>query len=127
MADLPQTYYVPEQSKWPIIAAVGLGMLAVGAATCFHGNPYGPYVLSIGIFITIYMMVGWFGAVIYESESGVYTAQSDRTFRWGMFWFIFSEVMFFACSYACAMRGVISVATNLCTLSRIKRSSLLSC
>ncbi len=96
MADLPQPYYVPEQSKWPIIAAVGMGMLAAGAGTCFHGNPYGPYILSIGIFITIYMMVGWFGAVIYESESGSYNAQSDRTFRWGMFWFIFSEVMFFA-------------------------------
>lgn len=89
-------YYVPEPSKWPLVASVGLGMLAIGAATCFHGDAYGPYVLSIGIFITIYMMVGWFGAVIHESESGAYTAQADRTFRWGMFWFIFSEVMFFA-------------------------------
>lgn len=96
MAETPQQYYVPEQSKWPIIAAVGIGMLAVGAATCFHGNPYGPYILSIGIFAIVYMMVGWFGAVINESESGLYSAQSDRTFRWGMFWFIFSEVMFFA-------------------------------
>jgi cytochrome c oxidase subunit III len=27
---------------------------------------------------------------------GLYSAQMDRSFRWGMIWFIFSEVMFFA-------------------------------
>lgn len=92
----PRPYFVPEPSKWPIVASVGLGMLAVGAATTFHSDPYGPYILSLGIFVIIYMMVGWFGAVIHESGSGAYNAQVDRTFRWGMFWFIFSEVMFFA-------------------------------
>lgn len=91
----PNPYYVPEQSKWPIIASIGLGMLAIGAATCFHGDPYGPYILTLGIFVIIYMMVGWFSAVINESQGAMYTAQNDRTFRWGMFWFIFSEVMFF--------------------------------
>ncbi|MFT7339356.1 MAG: cytochrome c oxidase subunit 3, partial [Marinobacter maritimus] len=39
---------------------------------------------------------GWFGSVIKESRSGLYSAQMDRSFRWGMSWFIFSEVMFFA-------------------------------
>lgn len=92
----PEKYFIPEPSKWPIIAAVGLFMLAIGAATCFHGDAYGPYVLSFGIFIIIYMMTGWFGAVIYESRSGYYNMQIDRTFRWAMFWFIFSEIMFFA-------------------------------
>ncbi len=89
-------YYVPHASKWPIITAIGLGFLAVGAATCFHGDAYGPYVLLIGTCFIIYIMVGWFGAVIAESQSGLYSHQMDRTFRWSMFWFIFSEVMFFA-------------------------------
>ncbi|WP_309544616.1 cytochrome c oxidase subunit 3 [Alkalilimnicola ehrlichii] len=31
-----------------------------------------------------------------ESVSGLYSEQMDRSFRWGMIWFIFSEVMFFA-------------------------------
>jgi len=91
----PQPYYVPQQSKWPIIASVGLGMLAIGAATSFHDDPYGPYILVLGIFVIIYIMVGWFSAVITESQGAMYTPQNDRTFRWGMFWFIFSEVMFF--------------------------------
>ena len=39
---------------------------------------------------------GWFGDVIKESENGVYSDQVDISFRMGMSWFIFSEVMFFA-------------------------------
>jgi cytochrome c oxidase subunit III len=34
--------------------------------------------------------------VIREAQSGKYGAWEDRSFRWGMSWFIFSEVMFFA-------------------------------
>jgi cytochrome c oxidase subunit 3 len=51
---------------------------------------------SIGAIIMTYMLFGWFGAVIKESRSGLYSPQMDRSFRWGMSWFIFSEVMFFA-------------------------------
>jgi cytochrome c oxidase subunit 3 len=42
------------------------------------------------------MFFGWFGTVINESEGGLYNAGVDRSFRMGMSWFIFSEVMFFA-------------------------------
>ena len=42
------------------------------------------------------MMYGWFGEAIQESEAGTYNSQVDISFRWGMAWFIFSEVMFFA-------------------------------
>jgi len=41
------------------------------------------------------MMYGWFGQVIDESVRGIYNKQVDMSFRWGMGWFIFSEVMFF--------------------------------
>ena len=42
------------------------------------------------------MLFGWFDAVIGESVSGRYNKQVDISFRMGMMWFIFSEVMFFA-------------------------------
>jgi cytochrome c oxidase subunit 3 len=42
------------------------------------------------------MMYGWFGQVVDESLNGYYNKQVDMSFRWGMGWFIFSEVMFFA-------------------------------
>jgi cytochrome c oxidase subunit 3 len=42
------------------------------------------------------MMFGWFGEVINEGETGTYGPSEDISFRMGMIWFIFSEVMFFA-------------------------------
>ena len=101
MAD-HQTYYVPEQSKWPIVATVGLGVTLYGAAAIMvNGNQgestTGSWIMFwIGALIMAYMLFGWFGNVIKESRSGLYSAQMDRSFRWGMSWFIFSEVMFFA-------------------------------
>jgi len=41
-------------------------------------------------------MFFWFGEVIGESEAGTFNDQVDSSFRIGMMWFIFSEVMFFA-------------------------------
>jgi len=52
--------------------------------------------MYIGLLIIAFMFFGWFGTVIRESESGKYSAQVDTSFRMGMMWFIFSEVMFFA-------------------------------
>ncbi len=46
--------------------------------------------------LLLYMMVRWFGDVIRESEGGKYGRWEDVSFRWGMSFFIFSEVMFFA-------------------------------
>ncbi|KZN29940.1 MFS transporter [Pseudoalteromonas luteoviolacea CPMOR-2] len=95
-----QTYYVPEQSPWPIIGAVAMFLIAVGAGlTVMQLNSdtsYGAWVLFAGILVLIAMIVGWFRHVIDESMSGLYSAQMDRSFRQGMGWFIFSEVMFFA-------------------------------
>lgn len=90
------SYYVPNLSKWPLVAACGLGSLALGAASWFQGMTIGPYAVAFGLAVIVYMMLGWFGAVINESQSGLYSKQTDRSFRWGMFWFIFSEVMFFS-------------------------------
>jgi cytochrome c oxidase subunit 3 len=45
--------------------------------------------------LLIAMLFGWFGTVIRESIGGFYNHQVDTSFRMGMIWFIFSEVMFF--------------------------------
>ena len=92
-----QTYYVPEQSKWPIVATVGLGLMLYGLASIMVFGTTGSWITFwIGTAIMIYMFFGWFGNVISESRAGLYSPQMDRSFRWGMSWFIFSEVMFFA-------------------------------
>ena len=61
-----------------------------------------------GFATLIFMITGWFGTVIGESQSGLYNAQVDKSFRQGMFWFIFSEVMFFA-----AFFGALFYARNM--------------
>jgi cytochrome c oxidase subunit 3 len=101
MAD-HQSYYVPDQSKWPIVATVGLGTMLYGAAHIMvesgqdQSTTGGWVIFWIGVLIMLYMLFGWFGNVIHESRSGLYSPQMDRSFRWGMSWFIFSEVMFFS-------------------------------
>ena len=91
-----QHYYVAHGSHWPIVASVSLTVGVVGAANWFNGNASGQAILYLGLAMVAFMMFGWFGTVINESLKGVYNEQVDRSFRQGMMWFIFSEVMFFA-------------------------------
>jgi cytochrome c oxidase subunit 3 len=90
----PETYYVPHGSHWPIVGSIGLFTMMAGFANYLNGASI--TWMLVGVAILIFMMFGWFGTVIHESVSGMYNAQVDRSFRWGMAWFIFSEVMFFA-------------------------------
>ena len=90
------SYYIPHGSKWPIIATIGVCASMVGGSTLLNGNDIGKYILFAGLAIVVFMIVGWFSTVISESEEGLYDSQVDTSFRQGMVWFIFSEVMFFA-------------------------------
>ncbi len=89
-------YFIPEPSRWPIFGSVALLSMALGAATWFNGVPWGKFPVIGGLLILAYMLAGWFTTVAHESESGKFNQQVDTSFRWGMSWFIFSEVMFFA-------------------------------
>jgi cytochrome c oxidase subunit III len=61
----------------------------------FDGAAGGWIGIAGGFMILLYMMFRWFGDVISESEGGKYGRWEDVSFRWGMSWFIFSEVVFF--------------------------------
>ena len=89
-------YYVPHGSHWPIVGSVGLFATVFGAASWMNEHAWGEFVMFGGIAILLVMLFGWFGSVIKESISGFYNKQVDTSFRMGMIWFIFSEVMFFA-------------------------------
>ncbi|MFO1197876.1 MAG: cytochrome c oxidase subunit 3 [Burkholderiaceae bacterium] len=88
-------YYVPSPSKWPMVGSIALTFFGLGMASWVNGVAAGPWLFAIFLAILAYMMVGWFGEVSRESESGMYSARVDTSFRWSMSWFIFSEVMFF--------------------------------
>ncbi|MDG2394970.1 cytochrome c oxidase subunit 3 [Candidatus Thioglobus sp.] len=89
-------YYIPDGTYWPIIGSIGITLLLVGFANQMHEVSWGSSVMTLGFLITVFMLFGWLGQVVNESVNGKYNSQVDRSFRWGMSWFIFSEVMFFA-------------------------------
>jgi cytochrome c oxidase subunit 3 len=78
------------------MGSCALLLMAIGAVLWMNGIAPGPWVMLAGMAVLVYMMFGWFGTVIRESEGGSFNKQVDVSFRWGMSWFIFSEVMFFA-------------------------------
>ena len=97
MSAQPEGYYVPAPSIWPIVGSFGLFFMALGSVFLMNDVVnLGSIFLAAGSLIMIYMMFGWFGTVIGESESGKYNDRVDVSYRWAMSWFIFSEVMFFA-------------------------------
>ncbi len=93
----PNIYYVPHGTRWPIVGSFALFFLVGGAATWLNGIPgFGKLAMLVGLALLLVMLFGWFGTVIRESVGGQYNRQVGTSFRMGMMWFIFSEVMFFA-------------------------------
>ena len=89
-------YFVPHHSKWPFVGSISLFVLMIGLVNWFNGSDLSFWIFMAGFAMMIYTLFGWFGDVIRESEGGKYNGQVDVSFRQGMIWFIFSEVMFFA-------------------------------
>ena len=96
MSQTYEKYFVPEPSRYPIFGSIALLLIASGAVMWLNEVGSGPWTLAIGFAVLVYMLFGWFGQVVRESEGGSYGKNVDASFRWSMGWFIFSEVMFFA-------------------------------
>lgn len=94
MASESSNYYVPDQSKLPLITGLGLGVTAWGAASWVLGGS--PMIFLAGSLILALVLYTWFSTVIRENRAGLNSAQLKRSYVWCMGWFIFSEAMFFA-------------------------------
>lgn len=95
MSESSKSYYVPGPSFWPLIAAISLFLLAGGFSMSLNKIALGNPLMIAGGISLAYLLFGWFKEVIGESVSKYYNKQVDKSFRWGMGFFIFSEVMFF--------------------------------
>ena len=97
-----ESYYVPHNSHFPIFASIGIFLTVFGLGnmlnemTAGSDSSFGEMVFFIGGLVMAVTMWGWFGKVIEENHAKLYSAQMNRSYVWGMSWFIFSEVMFFA-------------------------------
>jgi len=98
-----QKYYVPEKSRLAICATTGLLLSIFGAANIMNDMTFGEPgaqthswpIFLCGLFIFIATLFGWFRTTIRENLAGMNSAQLKKSYVLGMFWFIFSEVMFF--------------------------------
>ena len=108
MTPTQDKYFIPHDARWPIVLSIGLFLLFAGLSVLLNGGDLGKWVAFAGMAVVLVMTFRWFGEVIGESEGGIYNPQVDMSFRMGMGWFIFSEVMFFACFF-----GVLWYTRNL--------------
>jgi cytochrome c oxidase subunit 3 len=95
-----QNYYVPDQSRFPIFMAFSLFLMVMGASSTINnlGDPESnsAYILYIGLISLFTTLFFWFRQVIKEHLAGLDSNQLKTSYVYGMAWFIFSEVMFFA-------------------------------
>ena len=92
----PNVYYIPHGSRWPVVASVALFITMLGFASWLNEFSWGRPTFLVGLLTLAGILFKWFADVITESMRGYYNKQVDTSFRMGMIWFIFSEVMFFA-------------------------------
>lgn len=88
-------YFVPGPSRHPVMAAIGLFFVILGAGQWINGIGWGAWCLALGMVVWLVTLFQWFSDAIAESEGGLYGHRVDLSYRWSMSWFIFSEVMFF--------------------------------
>ncbi len=96
MAQAHGGYHVPAETRWPIVGSLALTTMVIGGVNMLHEHPVGKPILLAGLALLVVMVFGWFGNVIRENQAGLNNEQMDRSYRWGMAWFIVSEVFFFA-------------------------------
>jgi cytochrome c oxidase subunit 3 len=98
-----EKYYVPEKSKLAICATIGLILSIYGAASIMNDMTFGEpgkathswTIFMLGMFFFAATLFSWFRITIKENIAGMNSAQLKKSYVLGMFWFIFSEVMFF--------------------------------
>ncbi len=88
-------YFIAQPSYWPMLGTTGLFCTVFGLVQVLHGGVVGPYMMVLGAGLLLTTLFGWFGAVIKESLAGLHSHQMDHTYRWGMLWFIVSEIFLF--------------------------------
>ncbi len=99
-----EKYYVPEKSKLAVMATIGLMLSVFGAGSILNDMTFGEAeggssswtIFLVGLFWFMATLFVWFRTAIRENMAGMNSVQLKRSYVLGMWWFIFSEVMFFA-------------------------------
>ena len=106
-------YFIPAPSRHPVLVALGLFLVILGAAHWINGDHWGAYSLLVGVVVWLTVLFQWFRQAVGESEGGLYSDRIDTSFRWSMSWFIFSEVMFFSAFFGALYWARMHAVPNL--------------
>lgn len=107
-------YYVPESSRLAILTAISLGMMLQGVGHGLNAMKAATdagaswYLFFSGLALFLVTLGCWFYQSIKENMAGLASPMLKRSYRMGMQWFIFSEVMFF-----CAFFGALFYVRTL--------------
>jgi cytochrome c oxidase subunit 3 len=93
--DAKHPYHLVDPSPWPVVGAIGAGVLTVGLVLFMHD--IADWVWPIGIVLILLTMLLWWRDVVKEATfQGHHTPVVQIGMRYGMLLFIASEVMFFS-------------------------------
>ena len=91
---MKQPYHLVDPSPWPIVGALGAGLLLTGVVMAAHYDNY--LMLAVGFVLVALTMTMWWRDVLRESSTpGLHSPVVRLGLRYGMTLFIASEVMFF--------------------------------
>lgn len=96
MAGQKHLYHLVDPSPWPLVTATGVFGMLTGAVMYMHSVVNGFFVMIFGLVATVLAAAIWWRDVIREATyEGHHTSVVQRGLRYGMVFFIVSEVMFF--------------------------------
>lgn len=91
---LKQPYHLVDPSPWPLLGSLGGGLVVLGIILAAHFGSY--IILVLGALVVFATMYFWWRDVIRESRTpGLHSPVVRLGLRYGMTFFIASEVMFF--------------------------------
>ena len=109
MASHDHDFHIPSGSIWPPLSCLGVGILAFGLLFLMHTEDFGmsasfaQFVMVVGLVLTVLGVARWFGILIAESRARGFKKVPEVleiANRYGMAFFIVSEMMFFAAFFA---------------------------
>ncbi len=86
-------YHIIEPSPWPVLAGLGGFLLLGGTVLALHTGTF--WGVGVGALLILYCMWVWWRDVIREGNGTDHTPVVRIGLRYGMLFFIASEVMFF--------------------------------
>ncbi|MDG2277273.1 MAG: cytochrome c oxidase subunit 3 [Pseudomonadales bacterium] len=108
-------YYVPHNGWYPVVLAGAVMLTLTGLGSYLNATSAGGSgsltQAMIGFGLVAVVLYFWYAKVITENRQGMANEALKRSYVWGMGWFIFSEVMFFAAFFGALFYArVLSVA-----------------